>query len=156
LIICIELKDWYNISRHDLLQLGGAGLLDRYNDSLYRLFCAAYPETKWIAHKFRSNDNRGVSSTALYYLLIYKTWVFDRPNYTHSLKQSIQVPTSKGQFALLRLLKSLLPEFEFYSEFAGHNLEYSGSKKLLHLGISCYYSHIDNHRHLRSFFVTSL
>ena len=48
-----EYKDWYNISRNKLVELGGLGLLhSKYNDSTFSMLQSLYPEYEWLPWKF--------------------------------------------------------------------------------------------------------
>jgi len=45
-------KDWYNVSRKDILSKGGAGLLQRYNDSLSKALISIFPEANLSYYQF--------------------------------------------------------------------------------------------------------
>lgn len=48
-----DLSAWYKVSREQYRQLGLIPLLDRfYNNSLYKLLMAVYPEHNWLPWKF--------------------------------------------------------------------------------------------------------
>jgi hypothetical protein len=42
-----SLEDWYKLKASELIERGGRGLLSRYNDSLFYLLSANYPEYDW-------------------------------------------------------------------------------------------------------------
>ena len=48
-----ELNDWYKVTKKDIVNIAGKlGPLIRYQDSLYRILCAVYPEQQWLPWKF--------------------------------------------------------------------------------------------------------
>jgi len=53
-----NLTDWYLRSYKDLLQIGGSGLLRRYNNSLYRLLTSVYPSFDWQPWRFKKLPNK--------------------------------------------------------------------------------------------------
>ncbi len=61
------LDDWYNVMSHHIKQKGGAGLLDLYGESLFRMFKAIYPEHPWKREYFR-NRRSGMLSERLDFL----------------------------------------------------------------------------------------
>ncbi len=46
-----ELKDWYFVSKQQVIQCGGGGLLNHYNGSLVQALQMVYPEYEWIPWK---------------------------------------------------------------------------------------------------------
>jgi hypothetical protein len=46
------LDDWYKIKPIELRNRGGGKLLDKYDDSMYRVFTSLYPEHNWVVWGF--------------------------------------------------------------------------------------------------------
>jgi hypothetical protein len=55
----LDLKDltgWYNVTQKDLIANGGKQILKQYNNSMYELLTAAYPEFPWEQFQFRAAE----------------------------------------------------------------------------------------------------
>jgi len=53
-----EIEDWYGVSINPIRKKGAGGLLMKYENSMFKVMEATYPEHKWVSWKFKVPRNR--------------------------------------------------------------------------------------------------
>jgi len=52
-----RMNSWYKVTRNDIIQKGGSGLLNKYGNSPSKLIQTVYPEHDWKMEKFNTPRN---------------------------------------------------------------------------------------------------
>ncbi len=119
----ITMEDWYNISKNDLVNNHGGGLMDRFSGSPTKLLQYVYPEHQWVPWLFIRAPQDIWKNNGM--IQDYMVWLGQKLNYTktgdwYNIKQSDFVNNHGGNLlgkyfhnSPIRILRHVFPEYEW-------------------------------------------